>query len=201
MTYQIIPNPNDLISVSQGQLKDNFQANKNTFDVDHVDFNATGAGRHKFVTINDVSVDPALTYPQSQIYEKNFGTAPNRDTELYFASPRENNAAQLNRYLPTAKAIFKFKPTGAAGVQNAVLIPNTLNFNVSVGGITATAPAPFTFISTFTVLFTNALDYDTYFVFISMYTGNYLPIATQTVSGFTFSAVNSTTFTFGFMVI
>jgi hypothetical protein len=203
MTYQLIPNPTDLISVSQGELKTNFTVNQTAFDVDHVDFNVTGAGRHKKVTLNDIAADPTLTYPVSEIYAKTQGTAPNLDLDLYYAAPRQNLAAQINRFVPTCKMITKFNATGAAGSQNAAFIANTVNVNMSLNGIIASAPFGLNSISTYTVTFTNALDYDTYYVFITHVGANngFLSILTQTTAGFTFQDINLAGRVFGIMVI
>lgn len=46
-----IPQPTDLPSQSQGQLLLNFGAISALIDVDHVDFAAAGAGKHKKVTL------------------------------------------------------------------------------------------------------------------------------------------------------
>lgn len=62
MTYQSnIPLPTDLISVSQGDLKNNFTSLQNTYNVDHFGFNPeANIGFHKHVTLPDqTSAAPA----------------------------------------------------------------------------------------------------------------------------------------------
>jgi len=46
-----IPQPTDLLSVSQGNLLNNFGAIQALIDINHVDFAAADAGKHKWVTL------------------------------------------------------------------------------------------------------------------------------------------------------
>lgn len=51
MAYnQNIPQPTDLLSVSQGDLLNNFMALQTLIDINHVDFASGDQGKHKFVT-------------------------------------------------------------------------------------------------------------------------------------------------------
>lgn len=60
MVYQQnIPGPTDLISDSQGDLQGNFQAIKAAFDINHVTFDASGQGKHKFVEMPNQGIAPA----------------------------------------------------------------------------------------------------------------------------------------------
>lgn len=64
-----IPQPGDLISVSQGQLLANFQAIKTLIDVNHVDFaDAGNMGKHNFVTFVDQAVAPVATGTDINMY-------------------------------------------------------------------------------------------------------------------------------------
>ena len=170
MTYDPnIPNANDLISNSQGQLLTNFGQLNTVFGVDHVTYSPSVAtsGMHQFLTISTISVDPVLTFQQGRVYTKSFGTAANRNTELYFAEKRETNPT-LVTLLPTIKAAVQFVLTGAAGAQT-LQTTNTLLHNVT--SVTRAGNA-------YTINFTNALDYSTYFVNITNFTNT----ATQSTS-------------------
>ena len=176
MTYNpSIPNPNDLISDSQGQIFTNFGQLNTVFGIDHVTYNPViaASGMHQFVTIRTISADPIapnpklLTFQQSEIYTKSFGTAANRNTELYFAEARETSPTLIN-LIPTIKAAVKFVLTGAAGAQT-LQTTNTLLHNVT--SVTRAG-------NVYTINFTNALDYSTYFVNIINYTNT----ATQATS-------------------
>lgn len=71
MSYQPnIPQATDLISVSQNDILNNFKAIGTAFDVNHVDFNATGAGKHFKVEMPNQTVDPTPPGGQSTIYSK-----------------------------------------------------------------------------------------------------------------------------------
>ena len=77
MTYNAnIPQPTQLISVSQGQLLDNFGQLNTQFGVDHVAFNTgsgNGDGHHKQATF-DASVTPSTpTGTQSVLYPQTVG--------------------------------------------------------------------------------------------------------------------------------
>lgn len=61
MTFQAnIPQAADLISVSQNDILQNFQAIGTSFDVNHIDFNAAGAGKHKFIELPNRNNMPAV---------------------------------------------------------------------------------------------------------------------------------------------
>ncbi len=182
MTYQIIPNDTDLISVSQGQIKDNFSLNQTGFDTDHVDFNSPSPGQHKQITLNNIRVNPTLTYPVGMIYSKTMGTAPNLDLELFFAAPRENGAAQINRYLPTVKAYGTY----IIGLGPTFTLQTTNYINVNLGA--ATGPSA----SAITVNFLSALDYTTYSVFVTTKNGaEFSQIGTTSLGSFTMALLNS----------
>jgi len=71
MTYQAnIPLPTDLISNSQSDILNNFQAIGTTYPTDHVNFNASGAGFHKKVTYNSTIADPNEPSPIATSYTK-----------------------------------------------------------------------------------------------------------------------------------
>lgn len=218
MTYNPnIPQSTDNISVSQGNLLTNFQqinalygtnsAGAGVPGADHVAFNdATSANRglHKKVTFTNVTADPSnlIGYPNSILYTKTFGSSPNFNLELYFSEYRQNaGSGQLINLVPTVKAIAQIKFNNISGNQ-PIQTTNTLSSNVSTvnwGGAQA-----------FTVTFSKALDYSTYYVFYYYLTsGNGLnPFVTvagsQLTTGFQFTTDNTTYDTndiIGFMVI
>lgn len=80
MTFQpSIPKSTDLISVSQGDILNNFTAIGTSFDVNHIDFNAGGAGKHKFVEMPNQVSDPAGAATEGTLYTK-----VATQTELFF---------------------------------------------------------------------------------------------------------------------
>lgn len=49
MTYTILPNSGQSLGASRPLINTNFQLIQSVFDQNHIDFDATGAGKHKFV--------------------------------------------------------------------------------------------------------------------------------------------------------
>ncbi len=78
----LIPQPTDQPSVSQNQLLLNFGAIMDLIDVDHVDFQAVGAGWHNKVTLP--VQDPAPTFAAGNIGLYNFLDPVTAVNELYF---------------------------------------------------------------------------------------------------------------------
>ena len=72
MVYQAdIPDPNDLISISQGEIKDNFTALNVGFAIDHYAYDVADAGKHKKITYQAPLVaDPGLASPIASLYTK-----------------------------------------------------------------------------------------------------------------------------------
>lgn len=77
MTYTPgIPQANQIISVTQPLISNNFTANQNAFDVNHVDFNTAGAGKHKFVSLpaigsqTPIIPDPVPSADNANLYTK-----------------------------------------------------------------------------------------------------------------------------------
>lgn len=88
-----IPQPADLLSQSQVDIQTNFAQSNAVMGIDHVNFDNSlpagsvpaDRGTHQKVTLFNVSTDPLQAFPQSQIYTKHLGIAPNRTTALYFS--------------------------------------------------------------------------------------------------------------------
>ena len=78
--------------------------------IDHVTFNATGAGErsgeHQHVTFGFPQLDPGKPASTTQIYPKTFGSAT-KYLETYAAINPSTNV-QINGYLPIVKAMVSF---------------------------------------------------------------------------------------------
>lgn len=69
MTFKpSIPQPGDLISQSQVDILNNFTSIGTAFDVNHVDFNQSGAGKHFKVEMPNQSPGPTGVAGQATIY-------------------------------------------------------------------------------------------------------------------------------------
>lgn len=71
MAYnQNIPAANDLLSISQQDIQDNFAAIKTLVDVDHVDFDDPDEGKHKKVTFPEQAVAPVFAVGEIGLFNK-----------------------------------------------------------------------------------------------------------------------------------
>lgn len=78
-----IPQPTDLLSVSQGNLLNNFGALQALIDVNHIDFAAAGAGKHSFVEMPVQNPVPTTSAGEVGLYSQT--SAITAQPELVFA--------------------------------------------------------------------------------------------------------------------
>lgn len=88
MAYnQNIPQATDRISVSQPQILNNFISIFNAFNLNHVDFNAVGGGKHKFLQMPIQATPPTTNASEVGLFSR---TSPiTASPQLAFR--RENN--------------------------------------------------------------------------------------------------------------
>jgi hypothetical protein len=92
MAYQNnIPLPNDLLSVSQGDLNANFMSIYTWAGVNHVLFDAVGQGKHNFVSMPVQMADPGTTATELALYTKTSLLSGN--PEAFFQ--RQSNGAAI----------------------------------------------------------------------------------------------------------
>lgn len=97
MTYNPnIPNANDLLSDSQGDIKLNFQQANVVFDANHYTFNAAAnKGKHKFISLpvlaNYAAIVPAPVSGEGTIYTKTAGSARN----IFYTPGASTNEFQI----------------------------------------------------------------------------------------------------------
>lgn len=104
MTFQAsIPLASDLISVSQNDIKNNFTSLNTAWNVDHVGFNASGAGDHKQITLLAPISDPNKVAPITSVYSKTVGSR----TELFY---QNSNTASSVTPLSCMRAFGVFVP-------------------------------------------------------------------------------------------
>ena len=85
-----IPQANNQLSVSQGDLLLNFQAISTYINVNHVDFNGADQGKHKFIQLPAQSAAPATLATEMALYTKNVTGVP----QLFLR--RSNNGTEIN---------------------------------------------------------------------------------------------------------
>lgn len=80
-----IPRNTDNLSVSQGQIQENFQVLETVFSLDHFTWDATYAGNHKQATmLAQTSTTPAASF--GTYYTSMIGTHPGGITEAVYKS-------------------------------------------------------------------------------------------------------------------
>lgn len=90
MAYQSdIPQPNDIISVSQGEFLQNFMGLNSAWESNHVAFNASGEGKHKFLQMPEQSSAPTTSSNEAALYTKETSSI----STLYFR--KENNGTEI----------------------------------------------------------------------------------------------------------
>lgn len=70
MVYVLLPNSGESLGFTRPQIRNNFVEIKNSFDVNHNDFDATDTGKHKFVQI-PLNISPGTTATELAIFSKN----------------------------------------------------------------------------------------------------------------------------------
>lgn len=102
MTFQAnIPQPTDLISASQDDLLQNFQAISAAWQINHVDFNAVSQGKHKFVEMPVQGADPGGAASEFTLFSK---TNVAGNDELFYKRDAEANSYQLSGPNPNRAA-------------------------------------------------------------------------------------------------
>jgi hypothetical protein len=98
-----IPTTGQSLNVTRVPINNNFQAIQQTFDVNHVDFNSTGNGKHKFAElINQSGVPGMLAANEATLYSRKPGTY----SDIYFTTDTSGTEYQLTRALDTEIALF-----------------------------------------------------------------------------------------------
>lgn len=98
MTFQPnIPQPSDLISVSQNDILQNFQSIDTAWNVNHEDFNAVSAGKHIKLELTNQSPAPAGSASQFLL----FSQTSSGQSETWYRRNAEGTAYQLTGKNPT----------------------------------------------------------------------------------------------------
>lgn len=110
MTFQPdIPLETDLINVSQKDILQNFQAINNAWDENHVEFNTTNTGKHKFVEMPNQTSDPSGDIDEMTLFSKEVAGV----SELHYKRNNEANSYQLTSTNPNPVASgYTFLPGG-----------------------------------------------------------------------------------------
>jgi len=106
-----IPAPTDRLSVSQGQMQQNFSALDTVFGENHIPFSTpTDAGEHTKITINEpLGADPGATGAKAQVYTKTVLG----NSELFF-----QNSTNIQQLTGTSNA----SPEGSSTLLGGAII-------------------------------------------------------------------------------
>ena len=124
------PNPNDIIAQTQPILLANNQGYVDSFAVDHVDYNAGGAGKHNQSTYPVLGSAPATLAGEGAVYTKN-NTKITGTADLYYRY--QNAGGNLTGFefpLTVVKAFGKATRTGNLVVGSSFNV-TTAAFNGS----------------------------------------------------------------------
>lgn len=141
-----IPNANDLLSVSQGQLKDNFTSANTTFGIDHYTFNDVTAniGFHKQVTlplINAASVPASV----GQIALLGTNLVALNPSQVWYKRDGVANTVPINGILDPLTPASNLSSGYTFLIGNVLLQWGSVSAN-GAGVWSATFPRKFTFI-------------------------------------------------------
>ena len=75
MVYVLLPNPGQSLGVTRDAIKNNFVEIQNSFDVNHIDFDAVGAGKHKFVEMPVQATPPVTIAAEGALFTKTVGAS------------------------------------------------------------------------------------------------------------------------------
>lgn len=126
MTFQSnIPQPSDIISDSQADLLNNFQAIGTAFPVNHENFNTANAGKHSIVEMVTQTADPAGALGEMTLFSRNTTLAPTGPLNLWYKRENEATAYQLTGPNPVRAATgYTFLPGNMLMQWRLVASPN-----------------------------------------------------------------------------
>ena len=93
MTYQLIPQPNDLLSNSQGDILNNFTVANTSFGINHYSFtDVSGAsGKHKFVEM-PINTPPTTIVGEGAVYTSSSATGSPPTPQLIYRKENQSGA-------------------------------------------------------------------------------------------------------------
>ena len=119
MPYQQnIPQPTDLLSQSQADILGNFQGIKTLIDVNHVTFDAIGAGKHFKVSLPVQS--PAPTFDAGEVGMYSFLNPTTSKNELYINKTNQITVTQI----PATASVLSITSAPASGASGWTYLPS-----------------------------------------------------------------------------
>jgi len=134
-----IPQPNDQLSVSQGNLLTNFQGLNTFVNVNHVDFTSADAGKHKFASFPVQAGNPGTTATELAVYSKNSAYTASAGPQLLIQRPTNGSTVEFTSSSQTGIG-WTFLPSGILlkwGNVVATSPTTTIMFPIAPGTIPA----------------------------------------------------------------
>lgn len=183
MAYVVLPNSGQSLGVTRPQINTNFSLIQSVFDVNHYDYNVTGAGKHLFVEIpvrvlTNGQIDALTLVGEGSLYTKTILAK----SQLFYV----RDASHLNEVQLTGTVDIS-TPT----VAGSTSLPGGLMLQWGVTN--AQNGTPVAFKNTFTLAGVNTLPYavtatsnnNSALIF------NMIKAATLTATGFTFQILKA----------
>jgi hypothetical protein len=133
MTYTILPNSGQSLGVTRIPINTNFSLIQSVFDKNHIDFNAPGPGKHKFLQMPVQSAAPSTLSSEGAFYSK----TSKGDAQAFWRF--ENSGIELQMTNNTINAVAS---PGAVPMMNGM--------TMQWGNAIVTSGTPIAFFATFT---------------------------------------------------
>jgi len=171
-----IPQPNQSLNVTQSPIQQNFAEIQTLLNVNHVDFGAIDAGKHKWLTLPTQSSNPPIVFETDELALYSFLSPVTAANELYINKQNDIDVVQV----PMTASIMSTDPAPNNNSSGWTYLPSGIllkwgNGNANgdtavVFPVSATIPAFTQVVSVQVTTFANsAADTDT-FVRLSAFT-------------------------------
>jgi len=123
MAYQAnIPQPNNLLSQSQDDILNNFQAIQTLIGINHVNFNAADQGKHKWVTYPQQAATPPAGsgFLATELGAYNAVYTLTNQNELYINKTNQATVVQV----PSTASVLSANSAPAQNTQGWTLLPS-----------------------------------------------------------------------------
>ncbi len=150
-----IPQGTDLLSQSQSDIQTNFATIQTVFDVNHVDFNASGAGKHIYVELPVAAGNPIppIAFPAAEIAVYAATNATTTVNELYVNKTNQATVVQV----PMTASILSTNSNPGLNVSGWTYLPSGILLKWGVGTANGSTTILFPVAATIPV-FTNVMS-------------------------------------------
>jgi hypothetical protein len=123
MTYTSLPNSGQSLGQTRAAIKNNFDEIKASFDINHIDFDLAGNGKHLLIQMPTPQTSPVTAASEIALYPKLDGAlAP----QLFFRPQNNANEIQMTHTVPATVN----NANGAGSLTRYTFLPGDLVFIV-----------------------------------------------------------------------